>query len=337
MSRYLLFAILAISAPYSAHANSLKISTQKQFDDAVDRINKGEEMHMRLTQGTYVLHQSLNATAPLTIKGERATITNAIGPFRPVGAIKVTQNHYVYKIVEPLSLFSLFYDDEGNLLYISESVIDSIRVNYTDGFIEAPDHFEAGTQIKIPFSTNLERLKNKTYSNAYGYLDCGWSVVNFKLDCSDEKYFYCTTLNNCLTKNYNYDKDFYKKPIRYVIYNAELTSEGIYFDNNFLYVPKKVKEVYFVLLHVLNYIRSKKKPQLRGFILFILVGQRRLFLDHTKHIYNPLVNPRILCQEQYRYLDRLILRHKRIRTLCKRISFSLLLLYRFKIRRTMFT
>lgn len=246
MSRYLLFAILAISFHFSAHANSLIISTQKQFDDAVDRINKGEEMHIRLTQGTYVLHQSINTTAPLTIKGKRAIITNARNSFRPKAAVKEMQGHYVYRIDESLSLFPLFYDEVGNILPISESVIDSVRVNYADSYIEAPNQFEAGTHIRIPISSNLERMMNSFFSNAYGYFDCGWGVVNFKLNYSDEKYFYCTTLNNCLTKNYNYDKDFYNTAIRYVIYNAELTPDGVFFDDNFLYIPQRYKEVYLV-------------------------------------------------------------------------------------------
>ena len=86
-------------------------------------------------------------------------------------------------------------------------------------------------------------MKNKVFSDAFGYFDCGWQVINFKLSRSDNKYFYCSTLNACSTKNFQFDKKTYKKPIRFVIYNAELKRNSIFYDKEFLYVPKSIGQL----------------------------------------------------------------------------------------------
>jgi hypothetical protein len=246
MSRFLQFAILAISILFTACASPLKISTQKQFDDAVSRINQGEEMHFELSKGTYVLKQSLKATAPLSIKGNNATITSANEPFRPNDAVKATLTHNVYSFVNALSIFPLFYDKNGRILPISESVIDSVRVNYVEGEIIAPEEYNPGTAIKIPISSNLMHLKNKRFSKAFGYLDSGWKVVDFSVERADDKYFYCTTINDCHTKNFQYDKTAYKKSVRFVIFNVEIKEGGIFYDDHWLYVPKGFGDVYCV-------------------------------------------------------------------------------------------
>lgn len=222
------------------------VSTQEQFDAVVVRINNGERMRVLLLQGLYKLRQPLTVTSPLTIKGCTATITCSFGPFIPEEADRSTENHYIFKNENPLSMFSLFYDEKGRLLPLSESVVDSVGVNFIEGQIKAPKIYEVGTQLQIPISSNLMRLKNRTFARAFGYLDTGWGLVNFSLDKADEKYFYCTTLNRCLTKNYMMDNISYKRNVRYVLFNVELNKNAIYYDKKWLFVPKSIKEVYVI-------------------------------------------------------------------------------------------
>ena len=67
----------------------------------------------------------------------------------------------------------------------------------------------------------------------------------------------------------------------------------------------------------------RKDPQLRGsFYAVILVFQRLLCLVHTMDTYRCLEGLQILCQEQFRYLDLRLLRHRRIRMQYKRISYE---------------
>jgi len=68
--------------------------------------------------------------------------------------------------------------------------------------------------------------------------------VNFRLERADAKYFYCTTLTDCPTTNYQYDKKAYKKPIRYVLYNVEPKEGTVYFDSEYVYIPKNVKSAF---------------------------------------------------------------------------------------------
>ena len=244
----LLQLLILLEVPCSLMAESalIKVASQEHFDAAVARINSGEETHIVLKKGTYILRTSINATAPLSIKGKNATITCAT-QVTSKEIVRQTETHNIYKLDQPLSPFALFYDKNGKLLPISESVIDSVKVNYIDGEIEGPQGYKTGEKIKIPISSNLKHLKNKVFSCAYGYFDSGWRTVSFQLDRSDDKYFYCTTLSDCHTKNYQYDEVAYKKPVRYVIYNAEKKDNAIFFEGTDLYIPKDIS-----VLHYLN-------------------------------------------------------------------------------------
>ena len=249
VKKYLfLFLMLAfVGYPCSLMAESafIKVASQEQFDAAVARINSGKETHIVLKKGTYFLRNSINATASLSIKGKNAIITCAT-QLTSKEIVRQTETHNIYKQDQPLSPFALFYDKNGKLLPISESVIDSVKVNYIDGEIEGPQGYKTGEKIKIPISSNLKHLKNKVFSCAYGYFDSGWRTVSFQLNKSDDKYFYCTTLSDCPTKNYQYDKVVYKKPVRYVIYNAELKKNAVYFEGTNLYVPKGIDIFYYL-------------------------------------------------------------------------------------------
>ena len=245
--RKLLYLLALIACVDSYACNGIThISNQEQFDEAMSRINQGEEMHLVLHKGLYVLKQSLSAKAPVTIKGKKTVITSATRIFNSQESFKTTDSHYIYKLSKPLALFPLFYDVSGTILPISESVIDSTKVNYIDGDIITPNEFGEGVEIKIPIPEHLNHLRNKSFSMAFGYFDCGWTVMNFRLNRADNNYFYCSTLTECFTNNYQYDKKVYKKPIRFVLYNADIKSDAIYFDNDYLYIPKSVDEFYYL-------------------------------------------------------------------------------------------
>ena len=236
---------------HSLVANSIsytKICTQSQFDDAVAKINNGIETHIEVQPGEYVLNTPIRAKAPLTIIGNGATITSSGVPYTPNSAIRETSTHYVYKLKSGLTLFPLFYDNNDSLLAISESVADSVRVNCVKGVIAASGGFKKGTTITISIPDNLNHLRGKDFSCAYGYLDSGWDTVNFLLERSDSSSFYCQTLNSCTTKDFQYDRRIYKRPVRFVLYNVEQKSNAIYFDKEWLYVPKKMGDVYAVNL-----------------------------------------------------------------------------------------
>lgn len=227
------------------YAQSVCVYNQKQFDAIVARINQGEELSVTLHKGRYFLKGSVLANAPLSMKGKGATITCA-HEIESIEAIRQTETHNVFKLDSPLPLYSVFYDKNKNIVPVSESVLEGSCVNYLEGEIVAPQEYGKGVEIMIPISNNLTHLKNKSFSCAFGYFDSGWSLVYFRLEYSDGNYFHCRTLNPCSTKNYMYDKSFYKKDVRYVIYNAEINDFCIYYDSDYLYVPKSIAKLYYV-------------------------------------------------------------------------------------------
>ena len=222
------------------------IYNQKQFDAVVRRINNGEALCITLHKGQYFLKESLLASSPLTIKGNKAIITCAES-YSIKDVERETQTHIVYKLKSPINSFPIFFDDNEDLVSISESVLDEAGVNYLESDIISTGDVGSGSIIKIPIPVNLSYLKNKSFSKAFGYIDSGWGTVDFELHKADDFYFYCKTLNKCATNNYMYDKIAYGKKVRFVIYNAELKPNAIYYDSDFLYVPKNITKVYYLL------------------------------------------------------------------------------------------
>ena len=268
MPLIIIFVIMIVPQILLSGTYPTFISDQQQFDAVVEWINKGEEMQLELAKRHFFVNKSIIARANLSIFSEGATISFYTYKFEPSVAYEETDDYYLYKLKSSLGVFPLFYDSYGNLLFVSESVVDSIGVNLVSGHIIAPNYFSAETPLKIPISPNLYHLKNKSFSYAFGYFDCGWQVINFSIERSDNKFFYCSTLESCRTKNYEYDKIVYTKPVRYVIYNAEMKQKAIFYDENFLYVPKDVGAIYCI-------VHSKfgiQNPSISTFSDFVING-----------------------------------------------------------------
>lgn len=242
MRRLGCFVLLSALCVISLSAKTTCVFNQKQFDEAVRLINQGQEMQLLLHKGTYRLTTPIDAQAPLYVIGKNAVITCSI-EISPNDLIATTNTHDVYRLKMPLPPYSLFYSNSGDLLKVSESVQNKEGVNFVEDAIVAPEEFNSGTRIKIPISSNLSHLKNKRFEQSFGYVDCGWTIIDFYLEKSDDDYFYCKTASNCTPRNYMYDKKAYSKRVRFVIYNAEICENSVYYDSDKLYVPKGTKDV----------------------------------------------------------------------------------------------
>lgn len=203
-------------------------------------------MNIKLKSGRYFLRESINATAPLNITGKKAIITTPNEVYVITDTLFTTEDYLVYKKKSDIAPFSLFVDEVGTPVPISESVDATTRVNRIDREIIGTYDKKAGIDIKIPIADDLKHLANLTFSSAFGYFDCGWSRVNFTINHSDNQYFYCTTFDYTNVNNYNYDITAYKKDIRYVIFNAEKDGKGIWYDKDNVYVPRSMSTVYLV-------------------------------------------------------------------------------------------
>lgn len=243
---YIFMLFLSVSVLPARKVFFITVKDQKQFEDVIDRINNGEQIYINLGNGKYYLKKPIIAKVPLNIQGSNATITCAKDPRR--GFLRSTDYHDIYSTKYNPHLFPLFLDRDGNILKVSESVIDSVSVNFVDGDIPVPSGYEAGSIVKIPIPHNLLHLKNKVFKRAYGYFDCGWKIVNFKIVESNDRYFVCHTLKKCTINDYQFDRNHYNKPVRFVVYNAEVKPGAIYYDDEKLYIPKNIDTISCVYL-----------------------------------------------------------------------------------------
>lgn len=218
------------------------VYTQQQFDEAIDRTIMGNPVSVRLLPGTYHLSKNINTSASFSIIGLNATISAYTDSYTFDDFDYETPSHYVCRLKTKLNEFSLMVDQNGTLIDISETVEDSILVNKVDSIL-APAEVKKGSKILIPIPDNLAYLKNKVFQKAFGYFDCGWSRICFKLKKTDGKSLYCETLNSTNVPRYDYEKSTYKNDIRFVIYNAEVKVNAVYYDDEYIYIPKTIKKL----------------------------------------------------------------------------------------------
>lgn len=233
----LICCVLGNAVPLSYH-----VTTQEEFDAYMKKAQSGEPIDISLTKGNYVLKSTIIARAPFSINGNGSTITYANDKYTCEDAVKRTPDHYICKLKNQIPVFSLFVDGKGNILPVSGSVQEDIRVNTCEQ-IEGDYSSKPGAELKIPIARNISGLANKEFSKAYGYFDCAWSEMDFRITGSDDNYFNVITLQNCNTGNFNYEKKAYKNDIRYVIFNAEPKAGCIFYDDEYIYIPTSCNEV----------------------------------------------------------------------------------------------
>ena len=226
----------------NAASLSYTVRTQEEFDAYMKKAQSGEPIDISLTKGIYVLKSPIIARAPFSINGNGATITHANDRYTCENAVRRTADHYICKLKNQIPVFSLFVDGKGNILPVSESVQEDKRVNTCEQ-IDGEYVSKPGAELRIPIARNISELANKNFSKAYGYFDCAWSEMDFRIIESEDKCFNVTTLQNSNTGNFNYEKKAYKNDIRYVIFNAEPKAGCIFYDDEYIYIPTSCKEV----------------------------------------------------------------------------------------------
>ena len=219
------------------------VMSQQEFEAYMNKAQSGEPIEISLAKGNYVLKSQIIARAPFSINGNGSTITYANDKYTCEDAVRRTTDHYICKLKNQIPVFSLFVDGKGNILPVSESVQEDIRVNTCEQ-IEGEYSAKPGAELKIPIARNISGLANKEFSKAYGYFDCAWSEMDFSITESDDSYFDVITLQNCNTNNFNYEKKAYKNDIRYVIFNAEPKAGCIFFDDEYIYVNGTIYDTF---------------------------------------------------------------------------------------------
>ena len=176
MMKRISLSILIIQMCYvlsNAAPLSYNVRSQDQFDLCIKKAQKGEPIEIHLAKGNYVLNTPIVAKAPFSIHGHGSTITYANDKYTCEDAVRRTADHYICKLKNQIPVFSLFVDGKGNILPVSESVQEDIRVNTCEQ-IEGEYASKPGAELKIPIARNISGLANNEFSKAYGYFDCAW-------------------------------------------------------------------------------------------------------------------------------------------------------------------
>ena len=219
-----------------------RISSQEEFDRMIDRGMHGISVDEHIAPGVYTLKKDVILTGPIRLKGKKVTITGNNEILSQDEVIGEEGDFDIYRIHTDIPDFSLFLDEQQNIIPVSESVEAEKMVNFCST-IDGEYARRPGLPLRITTDCHVPKINITETSRVYGYFDCGWSVINFSVKSKEGQHLYIETLNSTNTKDFNYEKRFYKNEIRYVLFNTEKKKGCIYYDSQYLYVPKKYKKI----------------------------------------------------------------------------------------------
>lgn len=219
-----------------------RISSQEEFDRMIDKGMHGIGVDEHIASGVYTLKKDVILTGPIRLKGKKVTITGNNEILSQDEVIGEEGDFDIYRIHTDIPDFSLFLDEQQNIIPVSESVEAEKMVNFCSA-VDGEYARKPGLPLRITTDCHVPKIRITETSRVYGYFDCGWSVINFSVKSIMGQHLYIETLNSTNTKDFNYEKRFYKNEIRYVLFNAEKKEGCIYYDSQYLYVPKKYKKI----------------------------------------------------------------------------------------------
>ena len=73
--RFIISVCLMAETSFPSFCEAINTCNQTEFDKAMERINNGEEMHIRLAKKSFLLKKLVKSNAPLYISGRGSTIT----------------------------------------------------------------------------------------------------------------------------------------------------------------------------------------------------------------------------------------------------------------------
>lgn len=230
------------------HEYTDTVQTQIEFNDLLNKASHKQEIDAYLKPGIYIVDESQSIYTKFNLKGNSASIKQRNKIFTKADAVKETLTHYICP-AENINEFSLFIDDTGNIIPVSEEVDSQSKINFVTSDIISIENDSAQyiNHIKIKIPDNLSHLKNRTFEKSFGYIDSWWTAPTFLLSHSDSIYFYCNLSQRRERSQYNAyingEKFQYNQNISCVIYNIEPKESMLFFDKEYIYIPKKYDRI----------------------------------------------------------------------------------------------
>ena len=216
----------------------LTITSQKDFDEWANKEDREskvviDSMLPLAVSDTIVLNGNVE------IYGKNCTLTYKSDKYNLASAVSIDSTHYTCRLHGRIDCFSLFrYKDR--VLTPTESSDRGTLCNLT----EKDAVYVTDTTFKLPISDNLAHLSDKTYSNAFGWIDSWYFCTPFKVNRSDGEYFYCESFSDIpqdVFANEVNGERRYSSPLSYVLYNMEESS--VYYDDEYIHIPLSYEEI----------------------------------------------------------------------------------------------
>ncbi len=216
----------------------LTITGQKDFDEWANKEDRESKIVIDsilplAVSDTIVLNGNVE------IYGKNCTLTCKSEKYSLASAVSINSTHYTCRLHRNIECFSLFrYKDK--VLTPTESSDRSTLCNLVD----KDAVYVTDTTFKLPISDNLAHLSNKTFSNAFGWIDSWYFCTPFKVNRSDGEYFYCESFSDIpqdVFANEVNGERRYSSPLSYVLYNMEESS--VYYDDEYIHIPLSYEEI----------------------------------------------------------------------------------------------
>ena len=216
----------------------LTITGQKDFDEWANKEDRESKIVIDsilplAVSDTIVLNGNVE------IYGKNCTLTCKSEKYSLASAVSINSTHYTCRLHSNIECFSLFrYKDK--VLTPTESSDRGTLCNLT----EKDAVYVTDTTFKLPISDNLAHLSDKTFSNAFGWIDSWYFCTPFKVNRSDGEYFYCESFSDIpqdVFANEVNGERRYSSPLSYVLYNMEESS--VYYDDEYIHIPLSYEEI----------------------------------------------------------------------------------------------
>ena len=216
----------------------LTITSQKDFDEWANKEDRESKVVIDsilplAVSDTIVLNGNVE------IYGKNCTLTCKSDKYSLASAVSIDSTHYTCRLHSRIECFSLFrYKDK--VLTPTESSDRGTLCN----LVEKDAVYVTDTTFKLPISDNLAHLSDKTFSNAFGWIDSWYFCTPFKVNRSDGEYFYCESFSDIpqdVFANEVNGERRYSSPLSYVLYNMEESS--VYYDDEYIHIPLSYEEI----------------------------------------------------------------------------------------------
>ncbi len=216
----------------------LTITDQKDFDEWANKEDRESKIVIDsilplAVSDTIVLNGNVE------IYGKNCTLTYKSDKYSLASAVSIDNTHYTCRLHSRIECFSLFrYKDK--VLTPTESSDRGTLCN----LVEKDAVYVTDTTFKLPISDNLAHLSDKTFSNAFGWIDSWYFCTPFKVNRSDGEYFYCESFSDIpqdVFANEVNGERRYSSPLSYVLYNMEESS--VYYDDEYIHIPLSYEEI----------------------------------------------------------------------------------------------